>query len=121
MKFLGMKISNDRLKNINDAKSSCNKFLHVLRGKLNTNDEDLTTLVYAAFHRSLVVYYFTPLFSAGLINRDYIDNYEANIMRQQVRLPKDISNKVVKNLYDCFATPTSLIVYNQAQKNRELV
>ena len=120
-KYLGMKISRDRKKVVDDAKSNCSKFLHILRGKLNSSNEELAALIYGAFHRSLAVYYFTPLFSARLITRDWINNYEDSVMRKQIRLPKDISNNIIQKLYDNFATPNSLIVYQQAQKNRILV
>ena len=69
-KYLGMKISCDRKKVVDVAKNNCSKFLHILRGKLNSSNEELTALIYGAFHRSLAIYYFTPLFSAGLITRD---------------------------------------------------
>lgn len=78
-------------------------------------------MIYGALHRSLAVYYFTPLIFAGLITRDWINNYEASVMIKQIRLPKDISNDIIQNLYDNSATPTSLIVYQQAHKNKILV
>ena len=109
-----MKISCDRKKVVDDAKNNCSKFLHILRGKINSSNEELTALIYGAFHRSLAIYYFTPLFSSELITRDWINNYEASVMRKQIGLPKDISNNIIQNLYDkmrntyfSYSVPTS--------------
>lgn len=114
-------VSCERDKVIKDAKHSCSKYLAALRGKLHTSSEELTQLIYGAFHRSLAIYYFTPLFAAGLINREFIDNYETQVIRKHLRIPNDVKSKVIQSVFSNFVTPTSEVIFKQAYNNRLFV
>ena len=61
----------------------------------------------AAYYRSLMVYFFTPLVASGLMSDSEVDKFEASITRKKKLLPIDIESSVIRNVCDYFVTPAS--------------
>lgn len=67
----------------------------MLKGKIQTQHEPLRKLIFGAYFKSLIIYFFTPLYSAGVVNRNDIFMYEAKLKRQNLLLPGDIKSTVI--------------------------
>lgn len=117
IKYLGMQISCDRQQILKDVKKCCKKYLMSIKGKIQTEDESTRAMIFSAFYRSLLIYYFTPIFAAGAITKIEIDNMEAHL--KQNLLPNDIKSEILNSILDHYATPTSTVIARIAAKNRE--
>lgn len=53
-----------------------------LRGKVRSEDLTTTALIFSAYHRSLMIYYITPLSAAGGITKKEISDIEANLKKK---------------------------------------
>ena len=53
-----------------------------MKGKIRSNDENTNALIFSAFYRSLLIYFLTPIYAAGGINKLQIDLMEANLKRK---------------------------------------
>jgi hypothetical protein len=78
---LGLQLSCDRQQIIKDAKSSCKRYIGYIKGKIQTTKGELLKLMIAAYYRSLMVYYFTPLIASGLMSDTEVDKFEATLTR----------------------------------------
>ena len=118
MKYLGLTLVCDRLQLIKSAKNKCKKFVHFVKGRIRTNSQELTQLIIAAYFRSLLVYYITPLYAAGAIGRDALLNMEANFVRKQLLIPPDIKNDSVRHVGSNFSTSIADCIQTQASRIR---
>jgi hypothetical protein len=118
-KYLGFKVTCDRKALIKDARQSCKKYLQSIKGRIRSSDEQLNKLIYAAFYRSLLVYYMTPIYAAGLIKKHEIDNLEAELLRKQNLMPNDVRSTVINNLLGHFTTPTSSVIAIKGSQLRQ--
>ena len=76
MNYFGMELSYDRKSLAKDAKTKCQKFMNFIKVKIQTNDEGLRKTMHEAFHRSLLIYFLTPLYAAGAINKEKISSWK---------------------------------------------
>ena len=118
LKYLGSTLSCDRKQLVRDAKAKCTKFMQYVKGKIQTQNETLQRIIHGAFYRSLIVYHFTPLLGAGVVNVADIERYEIHLARKQYLLPNDIKSDVIKNLLREFKSTAAQICLSQAKKNR---
>ena len=96
MRYLGMDLVCERPKLISLAKKRYQKFMGLVRGKIQARSSQLSQFVLSAYYRSLMVYYLTPIYAAGAMDRSEINNFEAGITRQQYLIPNDITNDAVR-------------------------
>jgi hypothetical protein len=116
IKYLGCKISLSKKQLINDAKQTAQKYMSFIRGRIQTNSEKLQKVIHGAFYKSLLIYFFTPLYAARIISRNEIEMFEASLIRKQLLLPNDIKSNVIGNISDMFVTPTDEIIHRLATK-----
>jgi hypothetical protein len=69
-KYLGVKISLSRNKLISDAKASAKQYLATIRGKIQTGKTHLLKQIHSAFFKSMLIYFFTPLYAARIFSRN---------------------------------------------------
>ncbi|KEJ82627.1 hypothetical protein OXYTRIMIC_094 [Oxytricha trifallax] len=70
--------------------------------------------------RSLVIYKYTPLVESGYIKLEEIDKIETQLKRIAFKTPRDINNKILRNVTQLKETGTSEIIYQLVQKNLKL-
>jgi hypothetical protein len=66
-----------------------------MRNKIRTQDFNTTALIFSAFHRSLMIYFLTPLVAAGAITKLEINNIEASLKKNMYGLRGDLSNDLI--------------------------
>ena len=81
IKYLGLLISCDRAQIKRDAKAKCKKFIDFVKGKIQTRDPSLMKVIQAAYYRSLLVYFMTPLLGAGIMKKQEINGFEDSLRR----------------------------------------
>lgn len=116
IKYLGHKISLSRKQLIHDAKEEATKYLLLIKGKIQTQHESLKRIIFGAFFKSIIIYFLTPLYAAGAIDRNDILMHEAGLKRRNLLLPNDISSKVINNVNDFFVNSTDTIIHKLALK-----
>lgn len=82
LRYLGLDLTCDRQKLAKLAKARCKKFLAFVKGKIQTDDQDLTKLIIGAYCRSMLMYYLTPILAAGAISKKEIQDFEALLIRK---------------------------------------
>ena len=92
------------------------KFLISIKGKIQTQHKSLKKLIFGSFFKGLIIYFMTPLYSAGAINRQEIVMYEASLKRKNHLLPNDITSAAVQTLSDFFINPTDSIIHKLVLK-----
>ena len=97
------------------------KLLRSIKGKIQTQSSKLLQTIHGAFYKSHIIYFFTPLYAASVINRNDIVMYEASLQRKQMLLSGDIKSKTIYNLCDLFITPKDEIDHRLALKQKLLI
>lgn len=87
-----------------------------IKSKIQTQHESLKNLIFGSFFKSLIIYFMTPLYAAGAINRQEIVMYEASLKRKNLLLPNDITSTAVQSLNDFFKNSTDSIIQKLALK-----
>lgn len=75
---------------ISNAKRDAQKYLGLLRGKIQKQHEPLRKIIFSFYFKSLIIYFFTPVCAAGIVNRNDIKMYEASLKEKNLLLPIDI-------------------------------
>lgn len=57
-----------------------------LKGRIQTNNLQLTQIIFSAFYRSLLIFFMTPLYAAGAVTEAEINTLEEQIIRKQLGL-----------------------------------
>ena len=68
--------------------------------------------LFTAFVRSLLIYHFTPLVSAGFMCLEEVHNYEVFLLRKVLGLPHDVKSTIIRNVYDNYKRDTKEIIGN---------
>lgn len=79
MKYLGIDLNCDRLKTIKSVKAKLQNFLIYLRSKIRSEHLDIQALIFSAYYRSLLTYFMVPLFAAGEVTEQEVNDFETNI------------------------------------------
>ena len=95
IEYLGFKVVLNKGALIKNAKNDAAKYLSVIKGKIQTQHEPLIKLIFGAFFKSPLIYFFTPLYAAGIINRNDVFQYEAQLKRKNLLLPNEITSAVI--------------------------
>jgi hypothetical protein len=95
IKYLGIELYCDRDKTIKSIKSQIQKFICFIRGKIRSESISTLTVIFSAYHRSLMLYFLTPLYAAGAITQKEICNIEANLKKSIYGLKGDLSHELV--------------------------
>ena len=64
-----------------------------IKGRLQTKNTALMHILFSAFYRSLMIYFFTPIFAAGAITEEEISKFEALLIREQFGLKGDFKSE----------------------------
>jgi len=86
------------------------KFLGCLRGRIRANDLNTTAIIFSAFNRSLMIYYFTQLVAAGGITEKEIENIEAQMKKSQYGLKGDVPSATVQKVLSYHDTSTAKLL-----------
>ncbi len=89
-----------------------------LRGKIRSNHIDTQALIVNAYYRSLLTYFMVPLYAAGAITEQEINNLESNILRSQFGWKGDISNNSLQKIVAFNTTTIGAIVAKIGSKLR---
>ena len=73
-------------------------------------------ILFSAFLRSQIIYNFTQLFAAGLVDKLEIDRYEVYLKRKFMNLAFDIKTDVIQNITDWYRHRLSSTVENIYKK-----
>lgn len=63
-----------------------------LKGRILTKNLELMYLLFSAFYRTLIIFFFTPLYSAGAITEKEIDSIDVDFLRHQFGSKGDVKN-----------------------------
>ncbi|KEJ82474.1 hypothetical protein OXYTRIMIC_342 [Oxytricha trifallax] len=70
--------------------------------------------------RSLVIYKYTSLVASGYVKIEEIDNIETQLKRIAFKTPRDIANKILRNITQLKESGTSEIIQQLVQKNLKI-
>jgi hypothetical protein len=95
IKYLGFKFALRKDAFIQNAKNDATKCLSVIKGKIQTQHEPLKKLILGAFFKILLIYFFSPLYAAGIINRNDVFQYEAQLKRKNILFQNDNASAII--------------------------
>ena len=93
----------------------------MVKGKIQSRNQELNNKIHSAFYRYLLVYYLTPLLAAGAITKVEIMDFEAQLMKKQLLLPNNVRNKVVLNVCSDSSKSVADTCFNLARHQRMFV
>ena len=70
IRYLGYNICLSRKQLIHNAKAQAKQYLSSIKGKIQTNKQHLQKIIFSSFFKSLIIYFFTPLYAAGIITKN---------------------------------------------------
>jgi hypothetical protein len=62
-------------------RESIKKYQNFMKSKLRVNEQKTMALIMAAFYRSLLIYFCVPLYAAGAISEQQVENMEVEFKR----------------------------------------
>ncbi len=116
VKYLGMWISLNRTQIRKDAQNMIEKVLYVMRGRIQSQRANVKIAIFTAYLRSLIIYYFTSMVTAGFAFREDVVKYEAKIKRKFLGLPADLTSQLIQNVSQWYDRNTDSIIAELANK-----
>ena len=110
LNYLGIEIFCNRKKTLDAAKNKVKKYVNYLKGRLTSNLQEVSQLLFAFFYRSLLIYYLMPLFAAGAITEPEVEKMEIQMMRDHFYLKGDIKSIDIAKIICFFTNTTASIV-----------
>lgn len=101
---------------VRDAKKQIRKNINQLRYLIKTKDTKVYHSLFTAFVRSLIIYHFTPLLAAGIIDVSDIEHFEMFLLRKMLGLPNDVKSAVIKSVNDHYLRETKEVILDLSQK-----
>ena len=74
--YLGVKIFCDRQRTCQSIKDQTKKYMAYNKGRIQTKNVDLMSCLFAAFYRSMMIYFLTPLYTAVAITEKEVESME---------------------------------------------
>jgi hypothetical protein len=84
--------------------------LTYLKGRIQTNNLQLTQIIFSAFYRYLLIYFMNLLYTAGAVTEAEINKLEAQITRKQLGLQGDVKNDNILKIMSFYARSTCSII-----------
>ena len=109
-KYLGFLISTSKTEVLKDAKKNIKKNMSMIRKRLARQSTTVIRAINTAFINSLLIYHFTPLYSAGLISKAEIDSFDGHLKKYQMAIPNDIHSSTINNIMNWSNVPISLTI-----------
>lgn len=81
-----------------------------IKGKIRVQDLTAVALIFSAYHRSLMIYFLTPLSAAGAITKKELHDMEAFLKKQMYGLEGDITNDLVQKVLSFHKDPTATVI-----------
>ena len=81
-----------------------------IKGKIRVEDLTATALIFSAYHRSLMIYFLTPLSAAGAITKKEINSIEAHLKKQMYGLRGDLTHELVQKILSFHKDPTATVI-----------
>jgi hypothetical protein len=63
------------------------------------------SIIFSAYYRSLITYFMVPLYAAGAITEQEVNDQESNIKRSQYGWKGDIKNQSIQKIAALFTQP----------------
>lgn len=70
----------------------------MLNSMIRIEDPRAREIITDAFIKSQMIYHFTPLTAAGLVQDKHLDEVEIQVKRDVFNLPRSCSNKSIRNI-----------------------
>lgn len=96
------------------------KYMSYLKLRIRSNNQDLARVIFSSFYRSLLIYYLTPIYAAGAMNKDHILKLEKSILREHFGL-QGITNASVLKVVSFYSKTTASIISKQGSDLRKMI
>jgi hypothetical protein len=81
-----------------------------IKGRIQTKNIDLMAVLFAAFYRSMMIYFLTPLYAAGAMTEKEVEQMELQFIRNQFGLKGDVKNVDIAKIMSFYTTSTASLV-----------
>lgn len=98
MKYLGFTITQHVSDIEKYAKQNIQKNLYMTANRIYNNPIRVKKVLFNAAIRSLLLYHYTPLLIVGLTSLNSIDKLEANLLKQFLKIPNDITGEFTSKI-----------------------
>ncbi|KEJ82808.1 hypothetical protein OXYTRIMIC_319 [Oxytricha trifallax] len=110
VKYLGMNIRLDTKTLLKGTWDEIKKQTYFYQSLTRSNNATICDTIMVAQIRSLIIYKYTPLVATGYVKLEEIDKIETQLKRIAFKTPRDIPNRILRNITQLKESETKEII-----------